>query len=114
MPQPSKAHPLKRLHAEADASHAGVRLDRFLSERLPELSRTRVQNLIKEGRVSLDGATIVDVKYRVKPGERFAVDLPAAAPPKPRAEAIPLKLVYEDEALIVIDKPAGLVVHPGA
>ncbi|MBC8020798.1 MAG: RluA family pseudouridine synthase [Methyloceanibacter sp.] len=114
MPQPQKALAPKRLGAEADASHEGVRLDRFLSERLPELSRTRVQNLIKEGRVSLDGATIVEVKYRVKPGERFAVDLPPAAPPQPRAEAIPLKLVYEDDALIVIDKPAGLVVHPGA
>ena len=114
MPQSQKALALKRLGAEAEASHEGVRLDRFLSERLPELSRTRVQSLIKEGRVSLDGATIVDVKYRVKPGERFAVDLPPAAPPQPRGEAIPLSVVYEDDALIVIDKPAGLVVHPGA
>ena len=114
MPQPSKALPLKRLYAEADASQTGDRLDRFLSERLPQLSRTRVQSLIKEGHVSLGGATIVDVKYRVKPGERFALDLPPAAPPEPRAEAIPLNVVYEDDALIVIDKPAGLVVHPGA
>ena len=114
MPQPSKAHPLKRLHAEADASHAGVRLDRFLSERLPELSRTRVQSLIKEGHVSSGRATIVDVKYRVKPGDRFTLSLPHAAPPEPSGEAIPLNVVYEDDALIVIDKPAGLVVHPGA
>ena len=62
---------LKRLHAEADASHDGQRLDRFLSERLPELSRTRVQSLIKQGHVSSGGATIVDAKYRVKPGDRF-------------------------------------------
>lgn len=114
MPQPSKAHPLKQLSAEADASHAGGRLDRFLSERLPELSRTRVQSLIKEGRVSLSGATIVDVKYRVKPGDSFTLALPPAAPPVPGGEAIPLTVVYEDGALIVIDKPAGLVVHPGA
>ncbi len=114
MPQPSKARPLKRLHAEADASHAGVRLDRFLSERLPELSRTRVQSLIKEGHVSLRGATIVDVKYRVKPGDRFALSLPHAAPPEPSGEAIPLNVLYEDDTLIVIDKPAGFVVHPGA
>ncbi len=73
-----------------------------------------MQSLIKKGHVSSGGATIVDVKYRVKPGERFALDLPAAAPPEPRAEAIPLDVVYEDDALIVIDKPAGLVVHPGA
>jgi len=114
MPQPSKAHPLKRLHAEADASHAGIRLDRFLSMRLPELGRTRVQSLIKDGHVSSGRATIVDVKYRVKPGDRFALSLPHAAPPEPSGEAIPLNVVYEDDTLIVIDKPAGLVVHPGA
>ena len=91
-----------------------MRLDRFLAERLPELSRTRLQNLIKQGRVTLGRATIVDAKYRVKPGERFLVDVPAATPAEPGAETIPLDVVYEDDALIVIDKPAGLVVHPGA
>jgi 23S rRNA pseudouridine1911/1915/1917 synthase len=114
MPRPEKAPALKRLNAEADASHDGVRLDRFLSMRLPELSRTRVQTLIKQGHVSSGRATIVDVKYRVKPGERFALDVPPVAAPEPGAEAIPLNVVYEDDALIVIDKPAGLVVHPGA
>jgi 23S rRNA pseudouridine1911/1915/1917 synthase len=91
-----------------------MRLDRFLAERLPELSRTRIQNLLKEGRVSLRRATIVDAKYRVKPGDRFMLDVPAPAPAEPGAEAIPLDVVYEDKDLIVIDKPAGLVVHPGA
>jgi 23S rRNA pseudouridine1911/1915/1917 synthase len=114
MRQSPKAPALKRLQAEAEASHEGLRLDRFLSERLPQLSRTRVQSLIKEGRVSLGGATIIDVKYRVKPGERFRLDLPPAAAPEPRAESIPLDVIFEDDALIVIDKPAGLVVHPGA
>jgi 23S rRNA pseudouridine1911/1915/1917 synthase len=114
MPQSVKAPALKRLSAEADASHAGQRLDRFLSERLPELSRTRVQNLIKQGQVSSGRATIVDVKYRVKPGDRFELSLPPIAPAEPGAETIPLNVVYEDDALIVIDKPAGLVVHPGA
>jgi len=114
MPQSEKAPALKRLSAEADASHDGQRLDRFLSARLPELSRTRVQSLIKEGHVSLGPATIVEAKYRVKPGDRFELGLPAAAAPEPRGEIIPLDVVYEDGALIVIDKPAGLVVHPGA
>jgi 23S rRNA pseudouridine1911/1915/1917 synthase len=113
MPQPSKA-PKKRLSTEADASHEGMRLDRFLSARLPELSRTRLQGMIKQGRVSVGRATIVDAKYGVKPGERFLLDVPPAVPAEPGAEAIPLKVVYEDDALIVIDKPAGLVVHPGA
>jgi 23S rRNA pseudouridine1911/1915/1917 synthase len=114
MPQSDKTLPLKRLNAEADASHAGDRLDRFLSARLPELSRTRVQSLIKEGHVSSGRATIMDVKYRVKPGDRFELSLPPVAAPEPGGEAIPLSVVYEDDALIVIDKPAGLVVHPGA
>jgi 23S rRNA pseudouridine1911/1915/1917 synthase len=99
---------------EADASHIGQRLDRFLSERLPQLSRTRVQALIKEGHASCGGATIEDVKYRVKPGDRFELTLPPVAAPELGGEAIPLTIVYEDDALIVIDKPAGLVVHPGA
>jgi 23S rRNA pseudouridine1911/1915/1917 synthase len=114
MPRSDKAPASKRLHAKADAGHDGLRLDRFLTLRLPELSRTRVQNLIKRGHVSLGRATIVDVKYRVKPGDRFALQVPPAAAPEPGAEAIPLDVVHEDDALIVIDKPAGLVVHPGA
>jgi 23S rRNA pseudouridine1911/1915/1917 synthase len=113
MPQPKQA-PNNRLTAEADASNKGQRLDRFLSERLPELSRTRVQSLIKQGHVWSGGATIDDAKYRVKPGERFTIEVPPARPPEPAAEPIPLDIVYEDQDLIVIDKPAGLVVHPGA
>ena len=104
----------KRFAAEADAGHQGMRLDRFLAERLPELSRTRLQGLIKEGRVSLGRATIVDPKYRVKPGDHFSIAVPPAVPAEPGAESIPLDVVYEDKELIVIDKPAGLVVHPGA
>jgi 23S rRNA pseudouridine1911/1915/1917 synthase len=113
MPQPKKARYL-RLAAEAGASQDGMRLDRFLADRLPELSRTRIQSLIKQGRVSSGRATIVDAKYRVKPGERFSLDVPPTAPAEPCGEAIPLDIVYEDADLIVIDKPAGLVVHPGA
>src|SRR5918996_1225594 len=113
MNQPKKA-PGNRHAAEADASDEEMRLDRFLSTRLPELSRTRVQNLIREGHVSVGGATIVDVKYRVKPGDHFTLNVPPTAPPEPGAEAMPLDIVYEDKDLIVIDKPAGLVVHPGA
>jgi 23S rRNA pseudouridine1911/1915/1917 synthase len=114
MPRSDKASAPERLTAEADQSHEGQRLDRFLSERFPGLSRTRVQNLIKEGHASRGGATIEDVKYRVKPGDRFELALPPPAPSELGAEAIPLNIVYEDDALIVIDKPADLVVHPGA
>jgi 23S rRNA pseudouridine1911/1915/1917 synthase len=114
MPRPNKTPTQERFTAEADQSHEGQRLDRFLSERLPSLSRTRVQSLIKEGHASRDGATIEDVKYRVKPGDRFELTLPPAAPSELGAESIPLTIVYEDDQLIVTDKPAGLVVHPGA
>ncbi len=113
MPQSVKP-PAEHLSAGVDESHAGARLDRFLTAALPQLSRTRVQALIKNGQVSLCGATIVDAKYRVKPGERFELVLPPVAETALAGEAIPLEVVYEDDALIVIDKPAGLVVHPGA
>ena len=104
----------ERLTAEADESHAGQRLDRFLSDRLPALSRTRLQALIREGRVALGPATIEDVKYPVKPGDRFEISVPPPVSAKPEGQAIPLEVVYEDDAIIVIDKPSGLVVHPGA
>ncbi len=106
--------PAEHLNAEVDESHAGQRLDLFLSGALPQLSRTRVQALIREGQVASSGATIEDVKYRVKPGDRFDLAVPAPVDTTLLGEAIPLDVVYEDDALIVIDKPAGLVVHPGA
>jgi 23S rRNA pseudouridine1911/1915/1917 synthase len=104
----------EHLTAVADDSHSGQRLDLFLRASLPAFSRTRLQALIKEGRVSLGGATIEDVKYPVKPGDRFDISVPPVVSATPQAQALPLNVVYEDDALIVIDKPAGLVVHPGA
>jgi len=96
------------------ADEAGSRLDRFLASKLTELSRTRLKMLILDGRVRVSGRTISDPEYRVKPGDHIALALPPPAPPKPAGEKIPLDIVYEDDALIVINKPAGLVVHPGA
>jgi 23S rRNA pseudouridine1911/1915/1917 synthase len=102
MPQ-SHHLPVERLTAEAEESHVNMRLDLFLSGMLPELSRTRVQALIRDGQVASSGATIEDVKYRVKPGESFELCLPPVADTTIGAEAIPLNVVYEDDALIVID-----------
>ena len=104
----------ERLTAEADESHSGLRLDRFLSDLLPGLSRTRLQALIRQGHVVLGRATIEDVKYRVKPGDRFEIKVPPAVSAKPQGQNIPLDVVYEDDSIIVVDKPTGLVVHPGA
>ena len=91
-----------------------MRLDRFLAQSLPEISRSRLQSLIAQGAVSIDGETIGDADRAVKPGEVCCVWLPPPIAAEPEAQDIPLNIVYEDSDLIVIDKPAGLVVHPAA
>ena len=96
----------------AGAADAGARLDRFLADSVPGLSRTRAQALIRAGRTAVDEATITDPSIRVKPGARVRLVVPPAVDARPRPQAIPLTVVYEDTALIVLDKPAGLVVHP--
>ncbi len=93
--------------AEAD------RLDRALAGSTPGISRARFQSLITAGQVTVNGATIVEAKHRVKPGDRIAVAVPEPDDPVPQAEPMPLTIIHEDAAVIVIDKPAGLVVHPG-
>ncbi|HLL26838.1 MAG TPA: RluA family pseudouridine synthase [Xanthobacteraceae bacterium] len=96
------------------AGDAGERLDRFLASKFSELSRTRLKRLILDGKVRIGGRTIGDPGYRVKPAERIELSVPPPEPAKPGAEKIPLEIVFEDRDLIVIDKPAGLVVHPAA
>ena len=96
------------------AEEAGERLDRVLAARVAELSRSRHKALILAGRVAIDGATIRDPGHRVNAGGTIALDLPAAQDVEIKAENIPLTVVFEDDELIVIDKPAGLVVHPAA
>ncbi len=96
------------------AAEAGERLDRVLAARVPALSRSRVKALILDGQVAIAGHTIRDPAVRVNSGDSIVVTLPPPDPAKPAGEAIPLNVVYEDDALIVIDKPPGLVVHPAA
>src|ERR1700704_1243901 len=93
---------------------AGERLDRVLAARVAELSRSRNKALILAGRVAIDGATIRDPGHRVNAGGTIALDLPPPENAEIKAENMPLKVVFEDDDLIVIDKPAGLVVHPAA
>jgi len=101
--------------SEADS---GQRIDKFLAAQAAAageaLSRTRVQALIEEGLVSLDGARIADVGAKLRVGQTVSTTVPEAAPAEPKGETIPLDIVFEDAHLIVIDKPAGLVVHPAA
>jgi len=100
------------LTATAGPADAGQRLDKFLASRLPALSRARLQGLIEAGEVSRDDAVITDGSHRVKPGQGYAVHVPEPRPATPESEALPLDVVFEDEHLLVLDKPAGLVVHP--
>jgi len=95
------------------AADAGERLDRWLVENTEELSRSRIQSLIADGCLVLgDVAVVSDASRKVRGGERFTLTVPAPAPAKPQPENIPLDVIYEDDDLIVLEKPAGLVVHP--
>ena len=102
----------RTLTATTGPDDAGQRLDKFLASRWPELSRARLQDLIEAGEVRRDDAVITEGSSRVKPGQSYALHLPEPRPAIPQAEARPLDVVFEDEHLLLLDKPAGLVVHP--
>jgi 23S rRNA pseudouridine1911/1915/1917 synthase len=103
-----------RLRYVAQDADAGMRLDRFLASRIETLSRARLQDLIRKGCVSSDGRPLTDPDMKIRRGDSFAVTVPEVEPYRAAAEPIALNVVYEDDSLIVIDKPPGLVVHPGA
>ncbi|MCJ2015693.1 RluA family pseudouridine synthase [Methylobacterium sp. J-076] len=90
----------------------GLRLDRVLVGLFPDLSRARLQDLVREGHVTRDGGIVRDPAVKVAAGAWLVLDLPPPADATPEAEAIALVIAYEDDDLVVVDKPAGLVVHP--
>lgn len=90
------------------------RIDKALSVLCKELSRARVQGLIKAGDVLVDGLVCTDVSRKLKTGERVDIEIPPPVSAQPKPENIPLDVVYEDTDVLVLNKPAGLVVHPGA
>ena len=96
-----------------DATAAGERLDRWLVARVGDVSRARLQSLIEDGHVRVDGVTRKRA-YRLQPGDTVDVEVPARTPDDLRPEAIALTIVHEDDDVLVVDKPAGMVVHPGA
>ena len=96
-----------------DEAGAGERLDRWLARAMPETSRARLQAVIAAGGVLVDGRS-ARPSLRLKAGQSVSVRLPAPRPAEPVAEDIPITVVHEDRHLLVVDKPAGLVVHPGA
>ena len=102
------------IEATIAATAEGWRMDRALAEAVPTLSRERLKVLINAGQVTQDGVAIRDPARKLKGGERFSVSVPSPLPAHNEAQDSPLVIVFEDEHLIVIDKPAGLVVHPAA
>jgi 23S rRNA pseudouridine1911/1915/1917 synthase len=102
---------LRELIVEADDD--GIRLDNFLTAHLPEQSRSQIQRLIKDGAVKGPGKGI-RASTPVRTGQTFTIDIPEPRAASPEPEELPLRIVYEDRDLLVIDKPAGMVVHPAA
>lgn len=90
----------------------GDRLDRYLSEELPNLSRSRIQQLIEQSHIQLNGKVCKIKKTAVKTGDRISIEIPEAQPLELQPEDIPLDILYEDDQMLILNKSAGLVVHP--
>ena len=93
---------------------AGERIDAFLASEIEDISRSGAQKLIEEGHVKVDGAVCVSKKYKVRAGETISVEIPEPVSLEIEAQDIPIDIVYEDDDLLVVDKPKGMVVHPAA
>jgi 23S rRNA pseudouridine1911/1915/1917 synthase len=104
----------ERLNVTVGGDEGSPRLDRVLAARCENLSRSRLKALILAGSVTVKGAPVRDPAYHVVTGDSITIDVPEAVPAEPEGEDIPLHIVFEDDDIIVIDKPKGLVVHPAA
>jgi 23S rRNA pseudouridine1911/1915/1917 synthase len=104
---------MERHEFTVDPDSVGLRLDIYLASLLPQYSRSQLQRLVKEGRATLGGRTAKS-NATLKVGEVVAIEIPGAAPATPIAQEIPLPVLYQDADVIVVDKPAGMVVHPAA
>ena len=99
------------LNIRVEKEEAGSRLDKFLSGELPELSRSRIQKLLSQGNITRNGQMAKNSE-KVVEGDHLMITLPPPEPLDIRPENIPLEIVYEDEDLLVVNKPRGMVVHP--
>ena len=102
---------MRRLEFLVDSDHKSLRLDIFLSKSQDEFSRSRLKKLIQQGCVSVNNYPVT-AKYKLKTGDKITLSVPATSASKLEPELIPLKIIYEDEVMLAIDKPAGMVVHP--
>jgi 23S rRNA pseudouridine1911/1915/1917 synthase len=101
-----------KLENVVPACPSDARLDRWLAEQLPDLSRSRLQKLIEQGQVQVNDQVCTSKKATVQQGDRIQVEIPEPEPLELQPETIPLEILYEDDALLIVNKPAGLVVHP--
>jgi 23S rRNA pseudouridine1911/1915/1917 synthase len=103
---------LEEWEVAVDTAAAGGRLDAALAKAVPSFSRSRIKDLIVAGHVAINGETIAEPNYRLKEGQSIVLSAPPPVDADPEPEDIPLSILYEDDELIVIDKPVGMVVHP--
>ena len=104
---------MEKLELTADSEVASVRIDKYLAERCPDLSRSYLQKLLKDQAVDVNGKT-VKANYKIQPGDRILLEIPDMEEPDIRPEDIPLDILYEDDYLLVVNKPKDMVVHPAA
>ena len=102
------------IEARLTPAHAGWRLDRALADTVPTLSRERIKALIRSGAVETGGVAVRDPAIKTRGNEQIRLTVPEPQPPHNEPQDIPLRIAFEDEHLLVVDKPAGLVVHPAA
>src|SRR5205823_7534877 len=105
---------IQTIDVRLEPAHAGWRLDRALADAVPTLSRERLKALIRSGAVEAQGRPVRDPAIRVHGGESLRVEVPEPKPAHNEPQDIPLTILFEDEHLLIVDKPAGLVVHPAA
>lgn len=103
---------MKKIEYCAEPDDAGARIDKWISLSVPELSRSYIQKCLKDGCVAVNGKLTVKPSYRVDAGDEIVFEVPDASVPDIEPEDIPLDIIYEDEDLIVVNKPKGMVVHP--
>ncbi len=106
--------PVSKYEGIFSQNHAGQRIDSALADMMADLSRERIKALIKDGRLLIDGSKVTQSSAKVRAGTHYCLDIPPPVAAHALPQDIPLDIVYEDDALLVLDKPAGMVVHPAA
>ena len=114
LPAPGSRLPATRLEFSADADAAGDRLDRFLTAQIPDFSRSQIQRLIENGHVTHSRHKKVKANNDIREGDVIGVDMPDLQPSSAQPEDLPLDILFNDADLVVVNKPAGMVVHPAA